>query len=819
MSAPEISRSCSPRKPSPAAAPAWLRAALVLCAASAAALAQTSPEAHLGHPVGADFHLPDWQSVSAWYRDLDSASARVELESAGTTTDGREFLVCVVGSEANLARLEALREDARRIADPRGLSAERADELARSAVPVVMISNAMHSTEVAAPQFSMELCWKLATSEAEPWKSVREKALVVILPCTNPDGLDIVAHWYRDSVGKSFEGGSPPWLYQHYAGHDNNRDWFMLSLAETRIVSSLLYERWHPQVYWDVHQQGSFAERMFVPPFRDPLDPHLDPTVMGAIDLVGTRAALDMTARGLKGVASGVSFDMWWHGGNRNVPVRHNIIGLLTEAASANLASPLWVPADRLRAPSGLARYGPSNRFRDPWPGGWWRVRDIIDYEMAFAESLLGAVAREPQLYTRTVLEAARRTCELGPSQGYPEAWVLPASNADTNAQVRLCESLMRTQVEVLRAAAPFEADGRSFGAGSLVIPRGQPAWRHVHDLFDVQHYPGDEPPYDVAGWTLPALMGLEAVAVRTLPAGPRVRITRYGEAKADPEEGDNPRELDDIDKWRAVFSQLSTGAAALAASGESPSRKPRLPRVAVYKPWTASMDEGWLRWTLEYCGLEYRSVDTDELRTGALLERFDVLVLPDVSRDHLDDGREPGSVPEEYAGGLGREGRLAVETFVRGGGRIVCIGRASLWAVDLFQLPLEDAAHGKAAGDFSCPGSVLRARLEPVQGDSLAPPSARDGFLFFSGGFAWSVPESKAKEASGIVTLARYAEHDLLYSGWIRSPATIEGKSAWVRADIGKGRAQLFGFSPYYRSWSQANFHWLLRAIMDLPQ
>ena len=378
---------------------------------AASARAQVAPEQQLGHPVGADFHLPDWNAISSWYRELDKASARVAVEVAGNTTEGREFLACVISSEANLARLDAVRQDARLLADPRGLSAQAADELVLRALPIVMISNAMHSTEVAAPQFAMELAWNLATSPAEPWKTIRDHVVVVILPCTNPDGLDKVAHWYMDGVGKSFEGAGLPWLYQPYAGHDNNRDWFMLSLEETRIVSSLLYERWHPQVYWDVHQQGSFAERMFVPPFRDPLDPNLDASVMGAIDLIGTRAALDMTSRGLKGVASGVSFDMWWHGGNRNVPVRHNIIGLLTEAASANLASPLWIAPDKLKAPAGLARYAPSNRFRLPWPGGWWRVRDIIDYELAFASSLLQGVAREPTLYARTVLEAARRTC------------------------------------------------------------------------------------------------------------------------------------------------------------------------------------------------------------------------------------------------------------------------------------------------------------------------------------------------------------------------------------------------------------------------
>ncbi len=800
------------------------------------ALAQVPPEQHLGHPVGADFHLPDWNAVSSWYKDLDAKSARVTLEVAGQTTEGRDFLACVIASEANLARLESVRSDAQKLADPRKLGAPEIETLIARAVPVVVISNAMHSTEVAAPQFAMELAWNLATSALEPWKSVREKVVVVILPCTNPDGLDKVAHWYMDSVGKPFEGGSMPWLYQHYAGHDNNRDWFMLSLEETRVVSKLLYERWHPQIYWDVHQQGSFAERMFVPPFRDPLDPNLDASVMGAIDLLGTRAALDMTSQGLKGVASGVSFDMWWHGGNRNVPVRHNMIGLLTEAASANLASPLWVAPDKLRAPSGLARYAPSNRFRLPWPGGWWRVRDIVDYELAFANSLLSGVAREPQLFTRTVLEAAQRTCALGKDSGSPAAWVIPAENRDTNAVMRVCEALLRTGVELRKATTAITVDGRPLAPGAIVIARGQPAWRHVHDLFEVQSYPGDEPPYDVAGWSLPALLGIEALAASRIGSGDEVWMGDGAELRpefavlakagdAGPSAKSLPESADNIDGWRALFSELShdhAGAMTAARKFEIPptakslAKWTKLPRVAVYKSWTASMDEGWLRWTLEYCGLPFESVDNARLKSGDLRALCDVLVLPDLSSDGIDHGHDSGSVPEEYAGGIEREGRLAIDAFVRGGGRLIAIGRSSGWAIDLFQLPLKDVAHGKEAGDFSCPGSVLRARLEHIEGDALSPADPATGNLFFSGGVAWAPVDPKPKEGPQPVTLASYAANDVLLSGWIRSPNVIAGKAAWVRADIEKGRVHLFAFSPYYRSWSQGTFHWLLRAVMD---
>ncbi len=189
----------------------------------------------------------------------------------------------------------------------------------------------------------MQLAYELVTSDAEPWVSARREAVVLLAPSLNPDGLDRVVSWYREIQGTPYESASLPELYQWYAGHDNNRDWFMLSLKETQIVTRLLYKEWFPQVYWDVHQQGSRRERLFVPPFRDPLNPNLPATVIAGIGALGGRILYDMTRDGFQGVSTGVTYDMWWNGGNRNVPVRHNIIGLLSEAASANLASPIYL--------------------------------------------------------------------------------------------------------------------------------------------------------------------------------------------------------------------------------------------------------------------------------------------------------------------------------------------------------------------------------------------------------------------------------------------------------------------------------------------
>ena len=275
----------------------------------------TTPEAHLGRPVGADGTLADWAEVSSWFQLLGEQSARVRTEVIGETTEGRDFLLSVISSAENLASLDQIRTDNWLIADPRGRTEERLEAALERGKVVIFISIAMHATECAGPQFGMELAHRIATDESELYRKIRENVVVLMAPSLNPDGQDHVTNWYRETVGTPYEASDLLKLYQYYAGHDNNRDWFMLTQNETRIVTEQLYRVWKPQVYWDVHQQGSSRERFFVPPFRDPLDPNLEPRVITAIDalaLVDLPADPDDSGKGGGGLGSG--------GGSRRAP-------------------------------------------------------------------------------------------------------------------------------------------------------------------------------------------------------------------------------------------------------------------------------------------------------------------------------------------------------------------------------------------------------------------------------------------------------------------------------------------------------------------
>jgi len=798
-----------------------LLVAACLLAGPAAALQQIpTPEQHLGRPVGADFVLADWQEVSGYFRKLGAESPRVRVETVGTTTEGRDFVLAVITSRANHARMAELREHARVLHDPRGVGAERLRRAVEDGKPFLMISCNMHSTETAAPQFAMEFAWRLATSEEPFWQRVREETVVLLMPSVNPDGLDRVVSWYREQVGGPFEGSGLTELYQKYAGHDNNRDWFALTQAETQIVTRLLYKEWRPQVYWDVHEQGNRAERFFVPPFRDPLNPNLDPVVIAGIDALGSRALLDMTRAGFTGISTGVSYDMWWNGGNRNVPVRHNVVGLLTEAAGVNIASPVWLPRSALRAPSGLDGYAPSHRFLAPWPGGWWRLRDVIDYELAFGRSLLGSLAREPQLWLRNAMDTALRNVDQVRHAG-TLAWLVPADVTDADAAYRLAELLDLSGVELDVAVDGLVADGRKWPPGSLVVRMDQPYATHVQDLFELQRYPEGAPPYDVAGWTLPVLFGLDRVEVRESMTGRLERARTPAEAVA-AFHGDPRDSSAESSTWKALFRDLAAGgrrvfrvegadAGTFAAAGPGLVLE-GLPRIGVYAPWSGSMNEGWTRWVLEQFGLPYTTVRNETLRAGRLADILDVLVLPGDSAQRLDAGRAEGSAPARFTGGLDPEGAVAVEEFVRGGGTLVALGRSGEWVVALLDLPLSDPTRAAGAA-FGCPGSILRTLSEPHAFTAGLPASLP---IFFADDQAWQADTKRAEEEGRVVeVLLRYAPTRVLMSGYLQGEELIAGEPAWVRVAHGAGHAHLIGFRPQYRGWSQAAFGVLFRALL----
>jgi hypothetical protein len=817
-------------------------APLLLLAALQSVSPTLRPSDVLGFEPGTDSLLADWSQVATYLNGLAQRSPYVHVDTLGRTTLGRPFQLLTITSPANQARLAAIKRGQRLLADPRLLSETQLAELRRSQPAVILISNNIHSTEVASSQMGMTLAYRLATDPA--LTALLDSVVVLMIPSMNPDGLDTVVAWYRRYKGTRYEGGPLPWLYHKYVGHDNNRDWFMLTQVETRLVTRMLYTEWFPEVVYDVHQMGANGVRLFVPPFLDPVNPNLDPALVAAMNLVGAQMAAALYDAGLTGVAHQLSYDLWWHGGFRSTPTRHNMVGILSEAASTRLASPITLNPDSLRQPPRGINH-PA-----PWPGGTWRLGDIVRYELVASEALVRLAARDRGAFIDRFVGLGRRAIEAGRA-GNPFAYILPPppDQRDPEAWAALANVLGAGAVEVFRAAEPFDADGRRYPAGSLVVPMGQPFRAHAKDLLEVQRYTpvNDRPPYDVAGWTLPLTMGVRADVVHAPFAASLVQVDSVVPAPGKVEgtgemfvlrnrtngesrtiaallaagqsvtvAGDSvivrgPRARRIVSEHAARHGFTATAVRAAPVAGKT---LQRLPRIALYQPWTANMDEGWTRWLFEQYGITYTTVHDSHLRQGKLRQQFDVIVLPDAEATALLRGVDSTRIPQQYAGGMGEAGANAISEFVRGGGTLVCLDGSSNFAISRLNLPVVNVLAGEASGPqvsrFYAPGSIFGVALGGVGGGPRSPVTVGlpDSVqVYFDNSAAFTV--SGAARA-----LATYPPTPLR-SGYARFQERLEGKAALVEVPVGSGRVILFGFRPQFRGQTHGTFKLLFNAVL----
>ena len=826
-----------------------LSGAVFLAPLAPAATTVPPPESVLGFVPGEDRKLADWGQVLAWLKALDAASERVSVEEVGKTTEGRPFVMVTVTSEANHGRLEEIRRANARIADPRGLPDDEAERIVREGKAVVAMAYSIHSTEVGGTLASLRLLHHLAASDDEAVRRVLDATVLLVLPSHNPDGTDLVTDWYRRQRGTPFEGTSPPALYHPYVGHDNNRDWYMFTQAETRMTVRHLYHRWHPQIVHDVHQMGQRGARLFVPPYSDPWEPNVDGALVAAANALGSHVASRLTTGGTKGVVTGAIFDAWTPG--RAYPHTHGGVRLLSETASARLATPLEVKPEELeRRASGYDPRATSARFPVPWPGGTWRLADVVETQLRASLAILEHAAANRELWLRTALEANRRAS----ARREPFAFVVPAGQQDPSAVARLVEALRLGEVEVHRARTPFRAGSRAFTEGSLVVRMEQPASGFAKTVLERQRYPdlrecdGGPPrrPYDVAAHTLPLLLGVDVEAVaapfdadleplvgdavppgRVEGSGPRLALAHAsGELSAlgrllerrvpvrwtlepfvDAGRSFPAGTLLVPGSARGIVASLASETGFVARSVRAQPRSLRLqrPRVGLYRSWVPSMDEGWTRFVFEReMAVAYETLRDRDVRAGRLRDRFDAIVLADQSAASLLNGHSKGSMPDEYTGGLGPGGASALRAFVDEGGTLVALDSATAFAIEQLGLPVRNALAGVAPSDFYGPGSILAATADATSPLAHGLPARTP--VWFEG--------SPAFEADRGSVVLRYGDGDPLLSGWLLGGDRLKGRAALVEVRLGKGRVVLVGFRPQYRAQSRVTYAALLNAL-----
>jgi hypothetical protein len=636
-------------------------------------------------------------------------------------------------------------------------------------------------------------------------------------------------------------------LYQRYVGHDNNRDWYIFSQQETRLTVEKVHNVWHPQIVYDVHQMGTAGARMFVPPWIDPIDPNVDPLIAQQANAFGMQMAVDLTAAGLKGVVVNGIYDFFTPA--RHYQSYHGGLRLLSESASARFASPITVPFSSLQTRArGYNAQQSSWNFLQPWEGGRWSLRDIVDYQLVAFESVLHNAALKRADLLRNFHRIGQRVLE----RRSPAGFLLYRRQHDPNALTRLMQTLEFGMVEIQRASRDFFANGEQVREGDYVIPMDQPYASFAKTLLekqdypDLREYPGGPPrrPYDVTAHSLPLLMGVE---VKMLGGGLADAALSPVEAVTNP-----PGRVADSEtlslspayshSWMAVnrllaleaevyrddtngrFFVRNTSAArasierlarelgvdfAVAPSDLSAYRRLRSPRVGLYAGFVPIMDEGWTRWLLEQYEFQFARVDNDRIAAGLLREDFDVIILPDAEPQTLHTGYvedaiyRGAKVPPAYTGGIEDGGAAELRRFVQEGGTVLAFNEASLYAIERLGAPVENILEGVGSSRFYAPGALLRAEVETSH--PLTFGMRAEEAVWFESGPAFRRPRSQEGPPPQVVL--RYPSRDVLASGWLLGEEFIANRGAVVDVPLGKGHIVLFGIRPQYRAQPNATF------------
>ncbi len=778
------------------------------------AFAQTipTPKDVISFTPGDDRKLASWNQVLDYFQKLDKASDRVKFEEIGKTTMGVPFVYATISSPANLKKLEFYKQINAKLADPRLIKSNEklAKSLIKQGKTIVLITCGVHSNEVGSTLSSMLIAEKLANAKDAETLKILDETIILLVPSLNPDGVDIIKNWYDKTLGTPYEGTDPPELYHKYVGHDNNRDWYAFTQVETQLTVDKIHNVWHPQIVNDIHQQGAFGARLFLPPYTQPVEPNVPKQIVEGYTELGNFVADSMRSEGFAGITTDSTYDAW-------TPARayshyHGGVRILSETASAKLATPITVPFERLRGDQGYDAKVESKNFSPVWKGGEWKLRDITNTMTTAAFKILKhASANREKWLSRfySIGKEAVRPRMKGELFAY-------AFDVEHNANFPLLQTLAKAGVEY-KYEGNLKINGRAVENYALVLPMNQPYGAFAKALIETQKYPDllDEkglpiPPYDVTAHSLGLLMG----SSRYMEVRDSFVISKPNNNSA----GNNPTR---------VFPNVS-------------------PNFLLYRSNVPTMDEGWTRWVFDEYSQEiserigyyfkYISANDHKIREGKfyhLLDDYDEppppppgsgskaeeppkvfyksIIFADQSPKAMLEGHPKGTMPDQYTGGIGKEGVANLKKFVEDGGTLVFLNRASDFAIEQFNLPIKDVTFGLNRKDFYIPGSILRTELDTNH--KIAKGMEKDSIAWFE-----NSPAFEVLDKTNVEIIAKYPDNpkDILLSGWALGAEKIAGKAALVSFKIGKGKIVLFGFRPQYRGQSLATFPLFFNAIAN---
>jgi hypothetical protein len=728
----------------------------------------TRPADFFGFEPGSDYNLFTYEQLIGYMQKLDGESDRVHLEKIGSSPMGRPMYITFISSAENIARLEELKKINRELALNPDLEKEDLERMIRDGKVFVLGTLSMHSTEVAPSQAAPLIAYDLAGTDDSKKEEWLDRVVYMMVPNHNPDGMDLVVENYLKYRGTQYEGASLPSVYHKYVGHDNNRDFVILSQEDTRAIDRIFSQTWFPQVMVEKHQMGSYGPRYFVPPNHDPITENVPAGIFDWCGVFGQHMATDITADGLAGVAQHYEFDNYWPGSTETC-IWKNVIGFLTEAASAKVATPVYVEPTELQVGGkGLAEYKKSTNMLLPWEGGWWRLGDIVNLELSSTASIL----KTASLYREDILAFRNRMCreqvELGKTEA-PFYYIMPREQHDEGELVNLVNLMKEHGVEAYTLNRQVILKGRIYHEGDVVIPLAQPFRPFIKEVMETQEYPERHyttggkliEPYDITSWSLPLhrQVASEEIGFRSkeleeslspvestyslnrkdLDATAMVLPVRFNEsfraAFLALEKGLKVERLQEEtevgghlygagsfvvyqgsgkEAWKEVMESLPFEPGGLTDRRTLPAKELELPRIALVETYFSDMDAGWTRYLFDTYHLPFTVLHPGDFAKTDLAGKFDVIIFPDTDKEMLMTGKRKsgdtyymGSYHPDYVKGMEKEGLEKLMTFIDQGGIVISWGRSGR----LFE-GMQKIKHGEEEEEFSLPFRDISAQL-----------------------------------------------------------------------------------------------------------
>ncbi len=845
----------------------------------------TSPEEYFGFRPGDDRKLFDYEELIAYLQKLDDESPKLKLEEIGKSPMGKPMYIAFLSSEENIQNLEPLKKINHELALNPDLSEADREQMSKNGRVFVLATLSMHSGEVGPSQSAALVAHDLVSTTNKETVNWLDDVVYMMVPCHNPDGMDMIVHNYRKNVGTKYEGAALPRVYHKYVGHDNNRDFVILSQEDSRAIAKVYNQTWLPQVMVEKHQMGSTGTRYFVPPNHDPIAQNIDAGMWTWVGIFGQNMFNDMTNEGLAGVSQHYIFDNYWPGSTETC-LWNNVISFLTECASSREATPIYIESNELAVRGkGLSEYKKSINMPLPWEGGWWRLGDIVKYEISSTMSII----KTASLYKEKILlfrnDMCRREIAKGTSEP-PYYYIVPRNQHDESELVNLVNLVRDHGIKVYTLKNNIQMDGSIFLEGDFVIPLAQPYRALIKEIMEAQEYPvrhytpgGDIiKPYDITSWSLPLHRQVKSFEIKVrdsaleealiilnddldysvpLPESFFAAVYSVNDNesfKAAFIAMENGMKLERLTKemviegktlpkgsfviynsrksksgWDKISEALKIEPVFIKEEKSLESTLVRTPRIALVETFFHDMDAGWARFVFDTYHIKYTVLNPGDIPNTNLSENYDIIIFADDAKSQLMTGKSGSSgsyymssYHPDYVKGMEKKGLGKLMLFIENGGLVLSWGKSTALFEGMqtiskgdvkeeFQLPVRDISSNLQKDGLYVAGSLLKIKLLKDHPLTMGLP---DEIGVFSRGrpvFATSIPRFDMDRR----VIGKYADKNVLLSGYIEKPEKLADRSAMVWLKKGKGQIVLYGFSPQFRSSTQGSFKLLFNALL----